>query len=61
MSIRRKQSPVVSATGGAENAPELTVEFSIFDLFAEHEISRELQEMSQWLDEHRELVTRVLR
>src|SRR5258708_32878212 len=29
---------------------------SIFDLFADHEIGRELKAMSQWLDEHRELV-----
>ncbi|MDX1017213.1 hypothetical protein GOL25_30895, partial [Sinorhizobium medicae] len=27
---------------------------SIFDLFAEHEIGRELEAMSQWLDAHRE-------
>jgi IS5 family transposase len=26
------------------------------DLFADHEIGRELKAMSQWLDEHRELV-----
>src|ERR1700741_3710582 len=33
-----------------------TVQASIFDLFADHEIGRELKAMSQWLDEHRELV-----
>jgi len=33
---------------------ERTVQASIFDLFAEHEIGRELKAMSQWLDEHRE-------
>ena len=27
-----------------------------FDLFADHEIGRELKTMSQWLDEHRELI-----
>ena len=35
---------------------ERTVQASIFDLFAGHEIGRELKAMSQWLDEHRELV-----
>ncbi|UFS84785.1 ISNCY family transposase (plasmid) [Rhizobium sp. T136] len=43
---------------------ERTVQASVFDLFAEHEIGRELKAMSQWLDEHRDLlglVTRDLR
>ncbi len=31
---------------------ERTVQASLFDLFAEHEIGRELKAMSQWLDEH---------
>jgi transposase, IS5 family len=35
---------------------ERTVQASRFDLFAEHEIGRELKAMSQWLDEHRELI-----
>ena len=35
---------------------ELTVQASIFDLFADHEIGRELKSMSQWLDEHREII-----
>jgi transposase, IS5 family len=35
---------------------ERTVQASIFDLFADHEIGRELKAMSQWLDEHHELV-----
>jgi IS5 family transposase len=35
---------------------ERTVQASIFDLFADHEIGRELKGMSQWLDEHRELI-----
>jgi IS5 family transposase len=35
---------------------ERTVQASIFDLFADHVIGRELKAMSQWLDEHRELV-----
>ena len=34
---------------------ERTVQANIFDLFAEHEIGRELKAMSRWLDEHREL------
>jgi IS5 family transposase len=29
---------------------ERTVQASIFDLFAEHEIGRELSAMSQWLE-----------
>ncbi|CAK09640.1 MULTISPECIES: ISNCY-like element ISRle10 family transposase [Rhizobium] len=43
---------------------ERTVQTSVFDLFAEHEIGRELRAMSQWLDEHGDLlglVTRDLR
>jgi IS5 family transposase len=43
---------------------ERTVQASVFDLFAEHEIGRELKAISQWLDEHRDLlglVTRDLR
>ena len=35
---------------------ERTVQASLFDLFAAHEIGRELKAMSQWLDEHRELI-----
>src|ERR1700684_1039240 len=35
---------------------ERTVQASLFDLFAEHEIGGELKAMSQWLDEHRELI-----
>ena len=35
---------------------ERTIQASIFDLFAGHEIGRELKAMSQWLDEHRALV-----
>jgi IS5 family transposase len=35
---------------------ERTVQANIFDLFAEHEIGRELKAMSRWLEEHRELI-----
>jgi IS5 family transposase len=38
---------------------ERTVQASIFDLFAGHEIGRELKAMSAWLDEHRELASLV--
>jgi transposase, IS5 family len=38
---------------------ERTVQASIFDLFAEHEIGRELKAMSQWLDEHGEVLSQV--
>lgn len=40
---------------------ERTVQASIFDLFAGHDIGRELKAMSQWLDEHPALVTLVAR
>src|SRR6516225_4325006 len=36
--------------------PERTVQASIFDVFATHEIGRELQAMSRWLDVHRNLL-----
>ena len=35
---------------------ERTVQASIFDLFATHEIGHELKAMSQWLNEHRDLL-----
>src|ERR1700674_4614908 len=35
---------------------ERTVQASIFDLFAGHEIGRELKAMSQWLEDHRAVV-----
>src|SRR6516164_8776366 len=38
---------------------ERTVQASIFDLFAGHEIGRELKAMSQWLDEHPALISSV--
>src|SRR6516225_6055135 len=38
---------------------ERTVQASIFDLFAGHEIGRELKAMSQWLDEHPALISLV--
>jgi transposase, IS5 family len=40
---------------------ERTVQASIFDLFATHEIGHELKAMSQWLDEHRNLLGLVAR
>lgn len=40
---------------------ERTVQASIFDLFATHEIGRELKAMSQWLDEHRDVLGLVAR
>lgn len=39
---------------------ERIVQASIFDIFAEHEIGRELKLMSQWLDEQRSLLTLVI-
>src|SRR5690348_7408648 len=38
---------------------ERTVQVSIFDLFAGHEIGRELKAMSQWLDHHPALLKLV--
>jgi transposase, IS5 family len=38
---------------------ERTVQASLFDLFAGHEIGRELKAMSEWLDDHRELSSLV--
>ena len=35
---------------------ERTVQMSIFDVFAGHEIGRELKAMSEWLDAHRALL-----
>ncbi len=40
---------------------ERTVQASIFDLFATHEIGHELKAMSQWLDEHRDPLGLVAR
>jgi IS5 family transposase len=40
---------------------ERTVQASIFDLFATHEIGHELKAMSQWLDEHRDLLGLIAR
>jgi IS5 family transposase len=39
---------------------ERTVQASLFDLFAGHEIGRELKAMSAWLDDHRELCSLVV-
>jgi transposase, IS5 family len=36
-----------------------TIQASLFDLFAAHEIGRELKAMSAWLDQHSELITLV--
>src|SRR5258708_3111170 len=35
---------------------ERIIQASIFDIFAAHEIGRELKAISQWLDEHRGLL-----
>ena len=39
---------------------ERIIQASIFDVFAEHEIGRELKAMSQWLDEHASLLSLVI-
>ena len=38
---------------------ERTIQASLFDLFAGHEIGRELKAMSGWLDAHPELIALV--
>jgi IS5 family transposase len=38
---------------------ERVIQASIFDIFARHDMGRELQAMSQWLDEHHELLSLV--
>ena len=38
-----------------------TSQVSIFDAFAEHDIGRELEGMSGWLDEHEEVLEWVKR
>jgi len=38
---------------------ERIIQASIFDVFAPHEIGRELRAMSQWLDRHRQLLRAV--
>src|SRR5438105_6450780 len=40
--------------------PERIIQASIFDVFAQHEIGRELQAVSQWLDAHRSLLGLVV-
>jgi IS5 family transposase len=39
---------------------ERIIQATIFDVFAEHEIGRELKAVSQWLDEHRSLLSLVI-
>lgn len=39
---------------------ERTVQGILFDIFAEHEIGRELKAISQWLDEHRDVLGLVV-
>jgi len=39
---------------------ERTVQASLFDLFAGHEIGREIKAKSAWLDDHRELCSLVV-
>src|SRR5271166_1155839 len=38
---------------------ERIIQASLFDVFAQHEIGRELKAISQWLDGHRELLSLV--
>ena len=39
---------------------ERIIQATIFDVFAEHEIGRELKAVSRWLDEHRALLSLVV-
>ena len=38
---------------------ERTIQATIFEVFAQHEIGRELKAMSQWLDSQRQLTSLV--
>ena len=38
---------------------ERITQASLFDIFAPHEIGRELKQISQWLDQHRPLLRLV--
>ena len=38
---------------------ERITQASLFDIFATHEIGRELKQISQWLDQHRPLLRLV--
>ena len=38
---------------------ERTVQATVFDIFAEHEIGRDLNAMSRWLDQQRSLLSLV--
>src|SRR3954471_1029658 len=38
---------------------ERIIQASLFDIFATHEIGRELKQISQWLDQHRPVLRRV--
>ena len=40
---------------------ERIIQATIFEVFAEHEIGRELKAISQWLDEHRALLSLAAR
>jgi transposase, IS5 family len=40
--------------------PQRIIQATLFENFAEHEIGRELRAMSQWLDQHRELLGLVM-
>ena len=37
-----------------------TTQVSIYELFADHDLGRELQGMSEWLDAHRKILTPVM-
>ena len=39
---------------------ERIIQASIFDVFAGHEIGRELEAISRWLDEHRSVLSLVI-
>ena len=49
--IFRRQTPIMRQ--------ERVVQASLFDLFATHEISKALKQISQWLDQHRPLLRLV--
>ena len=54
--FRRSLIPKQTRCRRSHNAPRTHRPTNIFDVFAGHEIGRELKKMSKWLDEHRTLL-----
>jgi transposase, IS5 family len=57
--MQTTESTAKSASAGAPMRQDRTVQATIFDIFATHEIGRELKAVSDWLDAHHELLQPV--